>query len=491
MIKGVIGGTLSGVLVSGAVLVGASQLVPPVELRLPEPKATPVEVPPGTPFSANLPDEAPVLPETETPPTAAVPELASAAPVITAPEVDTSTAAAPVPGTVEAEMSAPEVPSGADVSPSADDKLVISDATRPNTPGLESDPEAAQAPLTSAAPEVAALEAEPSAPELDTAPDAPSVEAPAVEAPVVEASSDSIEAPEVETALDSASAPDTVTAETGAPSLVQVGEAPALSQVPAQFPSPDAPSLSQPELAPAPEADTAALPPEPGPSGAAAGPAIEVFAAPFSPASEKPRLGIVLLDGPGVDISTLADAPVPLAVAVDPLNPDAALRMAELRAAGVEVLTLAPIAPGSSPSDVAVAFQAFLSAVPQAVGVMDLPAALLQSSRPLSSQVVDIAKASGHGLLSYEKGLNSILQIADGEGVPAMTVTRVFDTGDSDASRMRRFLDQGAFDATRIGRGVLVGHLRPETLATLADWRGGNRAQSIELAPVSAVLTRK
>ena len=91
-------------------------------------------------------------------------------------------------------------------------------------------------------------------------------------------------------------------------------------------------------------------------------------------------------------------------------------------------------------------------------------------------------------MLTYDRGLNSGLQIAAGRGVKATTVFRVFDDGDRDTAAIKRFMDQGAFRAGQAGPVVLVGQARPETLVAITEWSLGNRAATVSLAPVSAVL---
>jgi polysaccharide deacetylase 2 family uncharacterized protein YibQ len=53
---------------------------------------------------------------------------------------------------------------------------------------------------------------------------------------------------------------------------------------------------------------------------------------------------------------------------------------------------------------------------------------------------------------------------------------------------MRRYLDRAAFKAAQEGTAMVVGTLRPETLAALLEWTIEGRASTIALAPVSAVL---
>jgi polysaccharide deacetylase 2 family uncharacterized protein YibQ len=224
-------------------------------------------------------------------------------------------------------------------------------------------------------------------------------------------------------------------------------------------------------------------------------PALVRFAVPFQNDSANPMLSIVLVDDPdvpdGPGPADLMDFPVPLAVALDPMQPESAARMAAYRAAGVEVLVLAPLPDGATPADVEVAFQGYLAAIPQAVAVMDLPSAQLQANRPRAVQVVEILAASGHGMVTYDKGLNAGLQIAEGRGVPARAVFRVFDDGSRDTGAMKRSLDQGAFRAGQAGPVVLVGKLRAESIAAITEWALGTRAATVSLAPVSAVLQAK
>ena len=65
---------------------------------------------------------------------------------------------------------------------------------------------------------------------------------------------------------------------------------------------------------------------------------------------------------------------------------------------------------------------------------------------------------------------------------------RDIDGAGQDRAAIRRFIDQAAFRAGQEGRVILVGHVRAETMAALAEWRLGTRAASVDLAPISAVL---
>ncbi|MDF0599483.1 divergent polysaccharide deacetylase family protein [Psychromarinibacter sp. C21-152] len=239
------------------------------------------------------------------------------------------------------------------------------------------------------------------------------------------------------------------------------------------------------------ESDAEASAPDDAETAAAAdGPALTAYATPFETVPGNPLMSVVLLD-PGPerrDPAALDGFPVPLTIGLDPTLPGAAEAMAAYRAAGHEVAVLAPLPEGAAPADVEVAFQTFLDAVPEAVAVLDTPAARLQANRPRAAQVSAILSETGHGLITYERGLNSGLQVADSRGVPATAVFRAFDEGDTQVGAMKRLLDVGAFRAAQEGAVVMVGELRPDTITALTEWVLGTRAATVTLAPASALL---
>ena len=91
-------------------------------------------------------------------------------------------------------------------------------------------------------------------------------------------------------------------------------------------------------------------------------------------------------------------------------------------------------------------------------------------------------------MITYSRGLNSAIQVAEREGVPAALVFREFDSNGQNGAAIKRFLDQAAFRAGQQVGVILVGHNRPETIKALLEWGLGNRANTVALAPVSAVL---
>ncbi|MDX5411773.1 MAG: divergent polysaccharide deacetylase family protein, partial [Rhodobacterales bacterium] len=220
----------------------------------------------------------------------------------------------------------------------------------------------------------------------------------------------------------------------------------------------------------------------------------------FDDPEGRPRLAIVLIDrGDSViGLEALQEFPYPLTFAVDAARPDAAEASARYRDAGFEVMALVDIAPDSTPQDAEVAMEVSLTAVPDAVAVMEGDATGFQDSRQVSEQVSAILGQRGYGLVMQPNGLNSAQRQAARDGVPSATVFRDFDGAGQDAAAIRRFLDQGAFRAGQQAEGldvdgggngvIMMGRLRPDTISALLLWGLQDRAQRVALAPVSAVL---
>jgi polysaccharide deacetylase 2 family uncharacterized protein YibQ len=389
-----------------------------------------------------------------------------------------ATATAPDAPAPPAEAPAPEVAT----APQTVEAPRSGDAPVPAQP-------ASDAPLVAgtAAPERAPEPAAPEAPEEEIAALPPSVSDSAPEAPPV------AEAPRTETPLPQltdtmpGAEPETAT-EPEAEALPEAEETPAVpgtiaAAMPGQRAAP-LPGIAAEETLPepAPEAE-AELAPAPEGMGA-----LQAYRVPFDVPADRPIMSLVLLVAPGTDAATLAAFPVPASYALDAIDPDAANVARTLRAAGRELLLIPALPEGATPADVEVALQANLAVVPEAVAFIDGPDASFQSDRTAVAQVVAAAGASGHGLVTFPRGLNTAQQIARRDGVPAALVFRDFDAEGQDADEIRRILDQAAFRARQEGAVILVGRASPGTLAALAEWALGNRAASVALAPVSAAL---
>lgn len=221
---------------------------------------------------------------------------------------------------------------------------------------------------------------------------------------------------------------------------------------------------------------------------------IAQFAADFENPDQKPLMSIVLIDdgsGPtsgAPGIAALAEFPYALSFAVDAELPDAPERMALYRAEGFEVLAMVDLPQGAQARDAETTLNLILSEMPQALAVLEGVEGGLQTSRSASEQVSAILAATGHGLVTQNRGLNTMANLSRKEGVPALPIFRDFDGKDQTATVMRRFLDQAAFRAGQEGGVVMLGRLRPETITALLLWGLQDRASQVALAPVSAVL---
>lgn len=223
---------------------------------------------------------------------------------------------------------------------------------------------------------------------------------------------------------------------------------------------------------------------------------IDLYAQPFDAADDKPLMSIVLIDdgttptAGAAGIAALRSFPYPLSFAVDSRLEDAADRIALYRDKGFEVMVMINMPPGAQAVDAETTFGVVLSDLKEVVGVLEGTETGFQESRDLSDQVSAIVAQTGHGLLTQSRGLNTMPKLARKEGVPAAPVFRDFDSKDQTATVIRRFLDQAAFKAGQEGAVVMLGRMRPDTISALLLWGLQDRASSVALSPISAVLNR-
>lgn len=219
---------------------------------------------------------------------------------------------------------------------------------------------------------------------------------------------------------------------------------------------------------------------------------LDRFSRSFDPPVGKPLFAILLVDPgtPDVDRAALAALPFPVTFVVDPFAPGAAEAMAIYRAAGQEVAIFGTGIPnGAKAADVEQTFQSHATALPETVAVVDPGEGGFQADRQMSAALVDILKAQGRGLITFDQGLNAADQVARREDLPAATIFRTLDDEGEDTPVIRRYLDRAAFKAAQEGRVMVLGTARPETVAALLEWSVEGRAASVALAPASALMT--
>ncbi|MEO0358330.1 MAG: divergent polysaccharide deacetylase family protein, partial [Pseudomonadota bacterium] len=207
---------------------------------------------------------------------------------------------------------------------------------------------------------------------------------------------------------------------------------------------------------------------------------------------EKPLLSVVLLDDPSGQLgpAALQSLPFPVTVAVSGAAEDATARMQAYRSAGFEVVLNAELPQRAATSDIEAAFQYFFETVPQAVAVLDSSGSGFRGDRRIIDAVNTIVAESGHGLLTFDEGLNTAQQTAAAAGIPVAMVLRDLDSNGQNPSVIRRFLDQSAFNTRQDGSGIVLARVRPDTITALLIWAQQSRAQALNLVPVSAILNQ-
>ncbi len=220
------------------------------------------------------------------------------------------------------------------------------------------------------------------------------------------------------------------------------------------------------------------------------GPAIRVFGAEFANPDGNPLLSLVLVQqGDSVIGETELDGlPQAVAFAIEAGTDTASGLAAFYRAAGREVVMIPSLPEGARPQDVEQALRVNLETLPEAVAIMDVSGSSFQSDRNAVQQIVDVVTATGHGLITFPRGLNTAHQSAERAGVPAGLIFRKLDGSGETGEQIRRALDRAAFRARPDEAVILVGSTAPDTLAAIAEWVSGNRAKSVTLAPISAAL---
>lgn len=219
-------------------------------------------------------------------------------------------------------------------------------------------------------------------------------------------------------------------------------------------------------------------------------PALRAYARDFEAPAGMPLMSIVLVQQGGTALpAAVLDALSPnVAFAIDASQPDAAAIARTYRDADREVVMIPALPQGAAPQDIEQALRVNFERVPEAVAVMDVSGSSFQSDRAAVAQVVEVVSASGHGIITFPRGLNTAHQQAERAGVPTGLIFRNLDGGGETQEQIRRTLDRAAFRARQDEAVILVGTTGANTLSALTEWALGNRAASVAIAPVSMAL---
>ena len=484
MARGFFGGIIAGSVVVGLGL-GTASVMTEIPAK-PAPEAAALDVPAGSEFNqsredtpATLTSEPDVIPQGGD-----APEVSSSAPddLSTIDADATQSAAVPQTGAAQGNLTAPQIAAeeaGVNFGQDAPAQPAVQGATEETS--ISVDPAQPQQPDAGA--EIAAFPEEGA--DMGAVPEPMdqaelSAKPPAAEdGSAPETEMDALTAEPDTAASDADDAPAETSTIGNLTDDVETGRLPAVTD--AAEPEAESDAASQPESDAV--ADAAA------PAEKAA--AITAFAAAFENTEGKPLMSVVLIDDGSspIGLEALASFPYPLTFAVDSSWNGAADAMTRYRAAGFEVMAMVDLPAGAQPADTEIAMQTVLDAVPEAVAILEGTGTGLQSNRAGAEQLAPILLESGHGLVLFANGLDTARKLISREGVPTGAVFRDFDAKGQSPTVIRRFLDQAAFKA---GRGqdkvIMLGRLRADTISALLLWGLQDRASSVALAPVSAVL---
>lgn len=222
------------------------------------------------------------------------------------------------------------------------------------------------------------------------------------------------------------------------------------------------------------------------------GKAIDLYAHERVNDEGKPKLSIVLMTDElnAIDPNLVQALPIPVTFAIDPVNPSADALLLSLRELEQEAVILADLPPQAVVQDVDIAISALVNLLPRTVGFIERQAGALQQSRDVMLHVPEVLNRTGHGLIVYEKGLNTLAKEAIKAGTPVATIYRDLDGADQNERTIRRFLDGAVFRATNSASEpiVVLARLRPETMSAILIWALQERAQNIAVVPVSQLM---
>ncbi len=225
------------------------------------------------------------------------------------------------------------------------------------------------------------------------------------------------------------------------------------------------------------------------------GNAIELYASETVYDEGKPKLSIVLSTESlnSIDPNLVEALPIPVTFAVDPTNPSAGALLSSLRELQQEAVILADLPLEASEQDVDIALTALVNFLPQTIGVIERQAGALQKSRDASQYIPEVLNRTGHGLIVYEKGLNTLAKEANKLGTPVAMIYRDIDGNDQNERTIRRFMDSAAFRAANDTSEpiVVLARLRPATMSAILIWALQDRAQKTALVPVSQLMKRE
>ncbi len=215
----------------------------------------------------------------------------------------------------------------------------------------------------------------------------------------------------------------------------------------------------------------------------------------FENTGGKPLMSVILIDAgeQGLAKDVLLTFSFPVTFALDPNAAGATADAKIFKQNGFEVLALAPtgvekLVAAENDTDIDAALSGVFAKLPEAVGLIDGVLAELQQSPELADQIITSLQTTGHGLLTYDIGLNATDQKARKNGVYAGTVFRILDGEGEKSATIKRYLNRAVLEAGKDGHVIVLGRTYPETVTALFSWAVSAKSSTVALAPISASL---
>jgi hypothetical protein len=219
------------------------------------------------------------------------------------------------------------------------------------------------------------------------------------------------------------------------------------------------------------------------------GRAIQLYASDTEAVDGRPLVALALVATDSINLTQLVELSYPVTVAISADHPDAVNWIEALRRRDQEVAITLDLAGDATVKDIETNLTAILSKLKKTVAVMEQSRGGLQQSRTQNKAVPDILSRSGHGLITYRNGLNSIQKNARNVNLFSAIVAENL-TGLSPADMQRR-LDRVLLEATKEGTkgALIVAPISGPVLQLISDWSAQDRAQRVQFVPVSQYLT--
>ena len=218
------------------------------------------------------------------------------------------------------------------------------------------------------------------------------------------------------------------------------------------------------------------------------------FKQPFENTGDLPLLSFVLLAEDIATLDSILSLPVPITLAVNVGNPDAAELIAHYRDNGGEVIALLSTSKpdglqnGGNPELVAPFVSAALAATAGTIGVMDGPDGdVNQDTKMLSALFAELTK-TGHAVLTVNGlGLNRAEILANETGIPAASISKVFGP-EAGKVTVIRGMDKVILQMGDLKTVIVYAPATSDFLSALKFWLKSQKAKLVTVAPVSAIV---